>query len=677
MASYNPGLSYQREGFSTPFPGDQKFVTCVDPPSHPGHMTMYANQTSSAGPYSEILSGSSFPPNSCVDISSTGGRNEMVFIPPTSDAVSLPSIDGQSNTGTGNSVTGDTQVIPTQPSILDGEHNFSCQGLSLSLGTQMTSPVSMPSLQYQYQYQYQNLGFSSCLSTHLPVSGKETVPCEGDESDKLKGLRNSDCLQSGSETEALCNPQCSVSYKEMHPNMYQYEQIGFANTILKSKYLRAAQRLLDEVLNVRKALKQTNSNKDQSLQGTGVDDSKTTESMTNSSSELSPTERQDLRNKKTKLLSMLDEIDRRYKQYYYQMQTIVTSFDMVAGHGAAKMYTALALQTISRHFRSLRDAISGQIQVTQRSLGEQETSANGHGGSIPRLRFVDHQLRQQRALQQLGVMRHAWRPQRGLPESSVSVLRAWLFEHFLHPYPNDSEKMMLAKQTGLSRNQVANWFINARVRLWKPMVEEMYKEEFGDPEVNFKSSPENAAKACNENSSAPEDRGEELKGSQEPAAGDTVHLRQVHGLKSDHTLDVEKNRPITRSEFQNGADGDFFLNYGMMKLQDDQRENTGAHNLYSDEIIPHNQNGNDPLMGATATYGISELSGFAIGNQVSLALGLQHRESDAFSVSAGTHNGGNNAVGSVGHDTVDYHCMDPGNQQDRFGNPHLLHDFVV
>lgn len=116
------------------------------------------------------------------------------------------------------------------------------------------------------------------------------------------------------------------------------------------------------------------------------------------------------------------------------MKVVVTSFDAMAGPGAAKRYTALAVQTISRHFRNLRDTISGQIQVAKKSLGEEDTSSNSQGGVIPRLRFVDHQLKQQRALQQLGVTRHAWRPQRGLPETSVSILRAWLFEHFLHPY---------------------------------------------------------------------------------------------------------------------------------------------------------------------------------------------------------------------------------------------------
>lgn len=104
------------------------------------------------------------------------------------------------------------------------------------------------------------------------------------------------------------------------------------------------------------------------------------------------------------------------------------------------------------------------------------------------------------------IQHNAWRPQRGLPERSVSVLRAWLFEHFLHPYPKDSDKHMLAKQTGLTRSQVSNWFINARVRLWKPMVEEMYLEEVKEHEQNgssekmSKSNEDSASK-----STAPQD----------------------------------------------------------------------------------------------------------------------------------------------------------------------------
>uniref|UniRef100_A0A0D3DQE9 Homeobox domain-containing protein n=1 Tax=Brassica oleracea var. oleracea TaxID=109376 RepID=A0A0D3DQE9_BRAOL len=196
-------------------------------------------------------------------------------------------------------------------------------------------------------------------------------------------------------------------------------------------------------------------------------------------------ERQELQSKKDKLLTMLDEVDKRYNQYYHQMEALASSFEVVAGFGSAKPYTSVALNRISCHFRSLRDAIKEHIQVIREKLGEKggELSLDEQQGGerIPILRYLDQRLRQQRTFhQQIGMVRPSWRPQRGLPESFVSALRAWLFEHFLHPYPKESEKMMLAKQTRLSKNQVANWFINARVRLWKPIIEEMYKEEFGD-----------------------------------------------------------------------------------------------------------------------------------------------------------------------------------------------------
>ncbi|KAL0461509.1 UNVERIFIED_CONTAM: BEL1-like homeodomain protein 2 [Sesamum latifolium] len=159
---------------------------------------------------------------------------------------------------------------------------------------------------------------------------------------------------------------------------------------------------------------------------------------------------------------------------------VVNSFDMVMGVGAAVPYTCLAQKAMSRHFRCLKDAIGSQLKHSCEVLGEKD-AAGASGltkGETPRLRMLEQSLRQQRAFNQMGMMeQEAWRPQRGLPERSVNILRAWLFEHFLNPYPSDADKLLLARQTGLSRNQVSNWFINARVRLWKPMVEEMYQQE--------------------------------------------------------------------------------------------------------------------------------------------------------------------------------------------------------
>ncbi|GAA0183640.1 homeodomain transcription factor [Lithospermum erythrorhizon] len=268
---------------------------------------------------------------------------------------------------------------------------------------------------------------------------------------------------------------------------------GMQNVLLSSKYLKAAQEVLDEVVNVGKGVK-NESGKRYNFQIRNIGESSSMvraedsngngdENNRSSCAELTTAERQEIQMKKAKLVNMLDEVERRYKQYHQQMLFVISWFEQSAGIGSAKAYTALALQTISKQFRCLKDAILGQIKTAIKSLGEEESFGAKIEGS--RLKFVDNQLRQQRALQQLGMIQHnAWRPQRGLPERSVSVLRAWLFQHFLHPYPKDSDKIMLAKQTGLTRSQVSNWFINARVRLWKPMVEDMYNEEMKEQEKN-------------------------------------------------------------------------------------------------------------------------------------------------------------------------------------------------
>uniref|UniRef100_A0A182NH57 Homeobox domain-containing protein n=1 Tax=Anopheles dirus TaxID=7168 RepID=A0A182NH57_9DIPT len=64
------------------------------------------------------------------------------------------------------------------------------------------------------------------------------------------------------------------------------------------------------------------------------------------------------------------------------------------------------------------------------------------------------------------------RQKRGiLPKHATSVMRAWLFQHLVHPYPTEDEKRAIAAQTNLTLLQVNNWFINARRRILLPMLE--------------------------------------------------------------------------------------------------------------------------------------------------------------------------------------------------------------
>ncbi|KAL8150424.1 hypothetical protein V2J09_020232 [Rumex salicifolius] len=189
----------------------------------------------------------------------------------------------------------------------------------------------------------------------------------------------------------------------------------------------------------------------------------------------------ELQKRKKKLIAMLDELNRRYNLYKHQIRSAARQFELAAGAGSASVYTSSASKAMSRHFRCLKDALVSQIKAAS-AAGEVDGVGGAPAGveeTTPRLKALDQAIRRQKALQQqIGMSEtHPWRPQRGLPEKSVSVLRAWLFEHFLHPYPSDVDKHILSRETGLSRSQVSNWFINARVRLWKPMVEEMYLEE--------------------------------------------------------------------------------------------------------------------------------------------------------------------------------------------------------
>lgn len=477
--------------------------------------------------------------------------------------------------------------LGTATSLLQDVQNLQGQGLSLSLSTQMQQ--QLPSM----------VNYPNPVSSFSGPNGSGKLPANivgGDHSDLMK--------------------------------------ISLPN----SKYLKVAQQLLDEVVNVRKALNKRNFDKetpnDSKQEGTLLP-SIVGDREPTAKGELSAAEKQELQNKLTKLFSMLDEVDTRYKQYHHQMQIVASSFDMVAGPGAAKPYTALAFQTISRHFRSLRDSITGQIKLIRKSLGEQDATSDagvGKGIGISRLRFVDQQLRQQRALQQMGIMQqHAWRPQRGLPETSVTILRAWLFEHFLHPYPKDSDKSLLARQTGLTRSQVSNWFINARVRLWKPMVEEMYKEEFGEAEMD--------------SSSASEDRV-------------VVKDTQQHGSNENKPDNVE----LVGSNIHDNDD--HIVRFPAQSEEVSFRFTT----MGSSPPYQHAEMGNNSRYGS--------------GNGVvSLSLGLQHCEDGSrlpIPIDTHHHHGyadfsrglvHNNIPSMVAEKTSEFECMDSRTRQQRFGIP--------
>lgn len=417
---------------------------------------------------------------------------------------------------------------------------------------------------------------------------------------------------------------------------------GMQSLILGSKYLKVAQQILDEVVSVGDHVVKAEEMKEMlKVDNNNNNNNSNKESMTVSPgegstrgkhrSELTTAEKQEFQMKKAKLVSMLDEVEQRYRQYHQQMQIVVTSFEQAAGLGSAKSYTALALQTISKQFRCLKDAISAQIKATSKSLGEDEICLTGKvEGS--RLKFVDHQLRQQRALQQLGMMQqNAWRPQRGLPERAVSVLRAWLFEHFLHPYPKDSDKHMLAKQTGLTRSQVSNWFINARVRLWKPMVEEMYTEEFKEQEQQNGSGQNTSKTETNKQSNS--------KSTSTPQDITNIQLDQIQTLNSKQEHEINHNTSPTKistspTGFSFQSQPPFFINTPKKSSRSEMQNSPTSTILSTDMDTKHSTDINKGLIineflgGTSSGFGLYEeqLTTNFHGNGVSLSLGLPHCE---------------------------------------------------
>ncbi|XP_019151585.1 PREDICTED: homeobox protein BEL1 homolog isoform X2 [Ipomoea nil] len=382
-----------------------------------------------------------------------------------------------------------------------------------------------------------------------------------------------------------------------HPSETGYFQIR------NSKYLGPAQDLLNEFccLGTSADTNHHHSAKMKLQKTSQWQDNESASSSKNPS--LASLDLLELQKRKTKLLQMLEEVDRRYKHYCDQMKAVVSSFEAVAGNGAATVYSALASKAMSRHFRCLKDGIVAQIKAIKKATSEKDTAAPGSTkGETPRLRVLDQALRQQRAFQQMTMMEsHPWRPQRGLPERSVSVLRAWLFEHFLHPYPSDVDKHILARQTGLSRSQVSNWFINARVRLWKPMVEEMYVEETKEQENLLATSDDNGEAAA--------------RNLQNPRNDTEDQKPNLVRIDSECISSIINNHPAADDNKNNAG-------------EDDHPRGGGGDHQFGPvgmDFSSYNHNSAGAAFSYAAVGGSGGKNGGGGGGSVSLTLGLQQQ----------------------------------------------------
>lgn len=103
--------------------------------------------------------------------------------------------------------------------------------------------------------------------------------------------------------------------------------------------------------------------------------------------------------------------------------------------------------------------------------------------------------------------------------------------------------------------QVSNWFINARVRLWKPMVEEMYMEEMKEQEQN----------GCHDDKSSKSSEDPSTKKGPAPAASETDAKSTLNSKQDVSCASNHNNNPTIASVISpspSGAGGNVRNQFG-------------------------------------------------------------------------------------------------------------------
>lgn len=308
MASHFPGSENEKH---TSTILQEPLATYSDAPVLPCNLMKYMNYSSSPGSYSNTLAGNTQQQHSNIDVLSEPSNSNQ------SEQEVLPELGGPRIGDHDYEWKNDRNSMLLVPhggdaaSVLQGQQNI--QGLSLSLSTHVPSGLPMSSLQCHSP----NPGYFSFLSARPSMPEEDTCRngyFENLDSCQSKQLRYIECVSLGFPWSSSDTVRADVSPCGMPST---------ARAVPNSKYLKAAQQLLDEVVNVEKALKEHHSKNGMMKDSKGVDGGSQNgdsdhpgsgsslnpqESNSKSPRELSSSEKQDLLNKMSKLLAMLDEV---------------------------------------------------------------------------------------------------------------------------------------------------------------------------------------------------------------------------------------------------------------------------------------------------------------------------------------------------------------------------------
>lgn len=125
------------------------------------------------------------------------------------------------------------------------------------------------------------------------------------------------------------------------------------------------------------------------------------------------------------------------------------------------------------------------------------------------------------------------------------------------------------------------------------MVEDMYKEEFGDLEA---------------------DKREEVK---ESVTSGADHTRQFSDSKADPGYNLNMKGSTTRLDIKNLSQGDGTIDSEVISLHGDNWSGVDEHYLCPQKFITSNQTSDGNLNTIATPYDLSSYGDFTIGNPVS------------------------------------------------------------